>query len=95
MENEGKIVYTVIGCLSGSDYSTDDAYVLGVFTDLQEALDCFEAEIDSIEPEEEGTNFDSARTMYDYDNNIYELYEFADFYNDCHGIIKVVKTELK
>lgn len=51
MKNEGKIVYTVIGCMSGSDYSTDDAYVLGVFTDLHDALDCFEAEIDQKKKE--------------------------------------------
>jgi hypothetical protein len=91
MKNESKIVYTVIGCMSGPDYSIDDAYVVGVFTDLQEALDCFEAEIDSVEPEEEGTNFEGDRTMYDYGEIVYD---FTNFDEGCHGIIKVVKTEL-
>lgn len=84
-------VYTVICCMSGQDYSTDDAYVLGVFTDLQDALDCFEAEITSVEPEEEGTNFEGNKTMYDSDKVVYE---FTDFDEDCHGIIKVVQTIL-
>ena len=91
MKNEGKIVYTVIGCMSGSDYSTDDAYVLGVFTSLHDALNCFGAEIASVEPEEEGTNFEGNRIMYDYGEIVYE---FTDFDEDSHGIIKVVKTEL-
>jgi hypothetical protein len=93
METKSKIVYTVIGCMSGPNYSKDDAYILGIFPDLQTAVDCFEAEIDVIEPEE-GTNFEGSRSMSVEDDTICELYEFTDFEEDCHGIIKVVKTEL-
>lgn len=94
METKSKIVYTVIGCMSGPDYSKDDAYILGIFPDLQTAVDCFEAEIDAIEPEEDNPNFEGSRSMYVCDDTICESYEFTDFKEDCHGIIKVVKTEL-
>lgn len=94
METESKIVYVVISCISGTDYSTDDAYILGVFPDLQDAIDCFEAEIDAIEPEEDDPNFEGVRSMSVEDDTICELYEFTDSYEACHGIIKVVKTEL-
>ena len=85
-----KVVYVIVDCCSGEDYSADDPTVLFVTDDLETGIQFFEAEISNWEEGLE--NFDSDRVIYE-DGKI--VYECADFENDSHRIIKLVKQEIQ
>ena len=82
-------IYIVVDACSGVDYSYDDPTILLVTTDLKEAKQFFD---DEIENWEDG--------MIDFDNNIqnYEdgtaLYECTDFVGDSHRIMRLVAKEV-
>ena len=81
------VVYVIVDCCSGEDYSTDDPTVLFVTNDLETGIQFFENEIENWE--DGMANFDSHREIHE-DGKI--VYECTDFEGDSHRILKLVKT---
>ena len=81
------VVYVIVDCCSGEDYSADDPTVLFVTNDLETGIQFFENEIENWE--DGMTDFDSHKEIYE-DGKI--VYESTDFEGDSHRILKLVKT---
>jgi hypothetical protein len=81
------VIYVVVDCCSGEDYSADDPTVLFVTNDLESGIQFFENEIENWEDGLE--DFDSNKEIYE-DGKI--VYECTDFEGDSHRILKLVKT---
>ena len=83
------VIYVVVDCCSGEDYSVDDPTVLLVTTDKKEAKQFFDDEISNWED-----------GMTNYDSNVDEYadgtlaYECTDFEGDSHRIMKLVEKEI-
>ena len=81
------VVYVIVDCCSGEDYSTDDPTVLFVTNDLESGIQFFENEIE---------NWEDGMTDFDSDKQIYEdgqiVYECTDYEGDSQRILKLVKS---
>lgn len=81
------VIYVVVDCCSGEDYSADDPTVLFVTNDLESGIQFFENEISNWEDGLE--DFDSDKQIYK-DGTI--VYECTDYAGDSHRVLKLVKT---
>lgn len=87
-----KFIYTIIGCFSGEDFSTDDPVVYEAHTNLDKACQAFNDIVaDTIDGFSDNCDYSDPEVYGD--GTI--VFEYTDFDNDEHGIIKLVKTELK
>lgn len=83
------VVYVIVDCCSGEDYSPDDPTVLFVTKDAEKAKQFFEDEIE---------NWEDGMTDYDSDVNEYAealVYECTDYEGDSHRIMKLVEKEIQ
>ena len=86
-----KVVYVIVDCCSGEDYSADDPTILFVSSKYKEAKDFFNDEIANWEDGLE--DFDSNCEKYSGETKL--IYECTDFENDSHRIMKLVKKEIQ
>jgi hypothetical protein len=85
------VVYVIVDCCSGEDYSTDDPTVLLITTDKDEAQQFFNDEISNWE--DGMTNFDSNITEHYGETKL--VYECTDYEGDSHRVMKLVEKEIQ
>lgn len=86
----GNVVYVVSSCFDGMEDPDLELQIIGVFFDLEKAINVFESEINSIRPadEEEEENFEDNRYIYEDGEIVYEITHFTE---DYHAVIKLNK----